>query len=302
MSNTDLIKSLRALTQAGMKDCREALEEAEWDLQKAVDIVKTKGLNIADGRSGRIAAEGIVIVGSNHDLSVRTLVEVNSQTDFVANSPEFKKFACLVSGEFTSSVIDDVTFDSSSEKIEKARKDLVSTTKENIVVRRWYAEQSLSDDVYVFDYVHSNSKLGVLLTVVAPSEEAVHAPEFLDLGEQLAMQIAAMNPLAVSPDRLSPEEIERQRVIFETQLKELNKPIASWPKIMEGKIRKWNSEVCLLEQESVVVPKNTVRQVISAVETKLGGPITIVNFIRCQVGEGIETKKDDLAEEVAKLM
>jgi elongation factor Ts len=142
----------------------------------------------------------------------------------------------------------------------------------------------------------------VLVTLLASSEDTAKDSAFSELGEDLAMQIAAMNPSAVSPDRLVPDEIERQKTIFETQLTELNKPLAAWPKILDGKFNKWYSEVCLLNQESVVQPKTTVGQVVKNVGTKLGGDIQVVNFIRCQVGEGLEKKQDDLASEVAKLM
>jgi len=300
MSNTDLIKDLRALTQAGMKDCKEALEEAGWDLQKAVDIVKTKGLNIADGRSGRVAADGLVLLTNSHVEAA--MVEINCQTDFVANSPDFKAFARKTLGVLCERVNHNLEF--TADLVEDARKELVATTKENVVVRRWWLEEALSPTVRIFSYLHSNNKIGVILTLKAPTAEAVQDPHFLALGEDLCMQIAAMNPLAVSSERLSFIEVARQRAIFETQLQELNKPPATWPKIMEGKMRKWNTEVCLTEQESVIVPKITVKQVIKNVSTQLGGEVEVVSFIRCQVGEGIEVKKEsstDFVNEVAKL-
>lgn len=297
MSNTDLIKDLRALTQAGMKDCKEALEEADWDLQKAVDIVKTKGLNIADGRSGRVAADGLVLL--TNSIVEAAMIEVNCQTDFVANSSDFKAFARKTLGVLCDRANHNLEFN--TDLVEDARKELVATTKENVVVRRWWLEESLAPTVRIFSYLHSNHKIGVILTLKAPSVEAVQDARFLALGDDLCMQIAAMNPLAVSPERLSVTEVERQQAIFETQLKELNKPPATWPKIMEGKMRKWNNEVCLSDQESVIVPKTVVKQVIKNVGLQLGGDIEVVNFIRCQVGEGIIKQQDNLAEEVAKL-
>jgi elongation factor Ts len=301
MTNTDLIKELRALTQAGMKDCKEALQEADWDLQKAVDIVKVKGLNIADGRTGRVAADGLVKVCSFNDKpNLVAMVEVNCQTDFVANSAEFRQFVGNMALGILWDVRDGKTFDVSS--VESDRQAIVALTKENIVIRRWWVEESLNPAVKVFSYTHSNSKIAVLLTLQAPSVEAVNDPAFFALGEDLAMQIAAMNPLAVDPERIPSDAMDRQMTIFKTQLQEENKPKAMQSKILMGKMRKWNTEVCLLEQESVVVPKTSVRQVIDNVGAKLGGEITVVNFIRCQVGEGIEKKQDNLAEEVAKMM
>jgi elongation factor Ts len=302
MTNTDLIRELRALTQAGMKDCREALEEAGWDLQKAVDIVKIKGLNIADGRTGRAASEGVVLASPVGRLPVGNgiaMVEVNCQTDFVAGSPDFKNFAHKTLDTICERFDQDLEFNVGL--VEDARKAVVAITKENVVVRRWWIEETLDPTVRVFHYIHANNKLGVLLTLQAPNQEALNSPEFQNLGEELAMQVAAMNPLAVSADRMSQADLDRQKAIFETQLKEEGKPQAMWSRIMEGKMRKWNTEVCLLEQESVVVPKTSVKQVIKTASVKLSGEITVVNFIRCQVGEGVETKKDNLAEEVAKL-
>ncbi len=298
MSNTELIKELRALTQAGMKDCKDALEEAGWDLQKAVDIVKVKGLNVVSGRAGKVASEGAVTVW--HFVGGVAMAEVNCQTDFVANSPDFKGFAQNVTRELAEATMDGKVF--TTDLVESERQSIVSTTKENVVVRRWWVEQAISPTATTFSYVHSNGKIGVLLTLLAPSATAAMDSAFRELGEDLAMQIAAMSPLAISQDRLDPAEIDRQKSIFETQLAELNKPQAAWPKILEGKFNKWYTEVCLLNQESVVLPKTTVAQVVKNVGTKLGGEVTVVNFIRCQVGEGIETKKDNLADEVAKMV
>lgn len=298
MNNTDLIRELRSLTAAGMKDCKDALEEAGWDLQKAVDIVKVKGLHIVSGRSGKVAADGLVSIASWHGGDEQQfMVEVNCNTDFCANSEDFKKFVhhtmdtlCQKGGAFQVS------------DVETWRQGVVALTKENIVVRRWWIEDAQNPKVRVFSYLHSNNKIGVLITMLAPSEEVAKGLEFKSLGEDLAMQICAMNPLAVSPERISPDEVDRQKAIFETQLKEENKPEKMWEKILMGKFSKWHKDVCLLEQESVVVPKTTVKQVIKDVGTKLGGDIEVINFVRCQVGEGIEKKTDDLAAEVAKMM
>lgn len=298
MSNTELIRELRALTSAGMKDCKDALEESNWDLPKAVDIVKAKGLNVVSGRAGKIAADGVVAI--SRFSGGAALAEVNCQTDFVANSPDFRKFATLVADMV---VIDHVAGESFTvERVEAERQSVVATTKENVVVRRWWIEEATSGLVQVFSYIHSNNKIGVLITLLAPSADAVKDSAFRELGEDLAMQIAAMNPVAVDADRIPQDEKDRQKAIFEMQLKEENKPEKMWDKILEGKFRKWNTEVCLLEQESVVVPKTTVKQVIKNVGTKLGGEIQVVNFVRCQVGEGIEKKQDNLAEEVSKMI
>lgn len=300
MSNTELIRELRALTSAGMKDCKDALEEAGWDLQKAVDIVKVKGLAIADGRTGRVASEGRVDIARESDGSLAVMIEVNCQTDFVANSKEFALFVHNSKHKLYDNTVSGLPFAVSD--VEDERKAVASTTKENIVVRRWWAEQTMLPFVKVFAYQHSNNKIGVLITMRAPSAQAANSPEFRALGEDLAMQICAMNPLATEPERIPADELDRQKAIFETQLKEEGKPEKMWSKIMEGKLRKWNTEVCLLEQESVVIPKTSVKQVIKNVGTKLGGEIQVINFVRCQVGEGIEKGQTDLAKEVSDMV
>ena len=303
-----MIRELRALTSAGMKDCKDSLEESNWDLSKAVDIIKTKGLNIADGRSGRAASEGIVSIYCGQGGHKQNfMAEINCQTDFVANSPDFKDFVhhtmdTLCSKRDTFQISD----------VEMKRQALVAITKENIVVRRWWIEEAVAPNARIFSYLHSNNKIGVILTLQAPdifyreADRAVlvpkNLPEFIELGDNLAMQVAAMNPLAIDIERLAPEAVTRQQAIFEQQLTDQKKPQAAWPKILEGKFRKWQTEVCLMEQESVWVPKTSVKQVIANTETIIGGPIKIVTMIRCQVGENIEVKKDNLDEEVAKLI
>lgn len=303
MSKSDLLKELRARTQAGMKDCHDALRETNDDLEKAVDLIKTKGKNIVSGRESKVASEGLVVasyVGLNP--KAMTMVEVNCQTDFVARSPEFKQFANAALALFNYSVSCDEPFDLNSHDAQSMRADVVSTTKENCVIRRWWLEEVMPDTCRVFSYIHNGGKLGVIVSLQAPSIHAASSPEFFALGTDLAMQVAAMNPIAVEVDRLSPDSVERQKSIFEAQLTELKKPQASWGKILDGKFNKWYTDVCLLEQESVTVPKKLVKQVINEVGEKLGGEIKVINFHRCQVGEGIEQVKESLADEVAKLM
>lgn len=299
MNNTDMIKELRSLTQAGMKDCKDSLEEAGWDLQKAVDIVKTKGLNIVSGREGKVASEGAVMISQL--AKTYAMVEVNCQTDFVANSPDFRNFATHAANVLAQRTDADQPF--ATDDVESMRKDLVATTKENIVVRRWWAEQPVAPGARTYSYVHSNKKIGVLLTLLAPTsllgmDEAVLA----EMGNDLAMQVAAMNPISVSAETLPPHEVLKQKQIFHIQLTEVNKPQVTWDKIMTGKLNKWYTEVCLLNQESVVMPKTSIQQVVKNMSTKLGGEVQIVSFIRCQVGEGIEQQKSNLADEVAKMM
>lgn len=308
MNKTELIKDLRSITQAGMSDCKSALEEAQWDLQKAIDIVKIKGLNTVSGREGKVAAEGAVCVMSSSDDKDAVMVELNCQTDFVAQNPEFKKLLKNITMAFASSLKAGVPNHLHDLKmlcnvgpgsavmfksVDELRKELIALTKENIVVRRWWAEEA-GPACKIFTYTHTNNKIGVILSMQAPSEEVLNSPEFNALGADIAMQIAAMNPVSVSRERVSQTELDRQKDIFETQLKELNKPQQAWAKILEGKFNKWFTEVCLLDQESVVVPKSSINDLIKSLSIKLGGEVRVVNFHRCQVGEGVEVVKENL--------
>lgn len=302
MNKSDLLKELRARTQAGMKDCHDALRESNDDLEKAVDFLKTKGKNVVSGRETKVASEGLIVAGHIGSDKTLGMIEVNCQTDFVSRSPDFKAYADDSFNMLLNSHLQNKPLDINSQLAIDLRTDIVGKTKENCVVRRWWVEEVNSDNCKTFFYIHNGGKLGVVLSLQAPSVEAANSPEFTALGNDLTMQIAAMNPLAVSADRLSADVVDRQKGIFETQLQELNKPQAAWAKILDGKLNKWYTEVCLLDQESVLIPKTLVKQVIKNVGTKLGGDIQVINFIRAEVGEGLEKKQDNLADEVAKLI
>lgn len=302
MSKSDLLKELRSRTQAGMKDCHDALREADDDLEKAVDILKTKGKNIVSGRENKLASEGLVVAGYIGSDKTTGMIEVNCQTDFVSRNPDFKAYADNSFNLLLTSYLQGEILDVNSQRAVDLRTDIISKTKENCVVRRWWIEEAISNESKTFFYIHNGGKLGVVVSLQAPSVDAANDKKFAALGLDLAMQVAAMNPLAVSVDRLATDLVERQKAIFETQLQELNKPPAAWAKILDGKFNKWHTEVCFLDQESVMVPKSTVRQVIKNVGDQLGGEIKVINFIRAEVGEGLEKKQDNLADEVAKLM
>jgi len=307
--SAEQIKELRFLTQAGMAACKDALVEAEGDMNKAVDIVKAKGLQNVTARSGRVGSEGRVAM--NITSNKVTLVEVNCQTDFVANSPGFGDFVEQVSASLGS--IDLFKFDGDFSKVslgkrtlEDFRKETCVATGENVVIRRWMVEEinplSISEDVAaIATYIHSNNKLGVAVSFECNKPKIFELPSVKEFMSNVAMQIAAMNPIAVSTDRLPVEEVTRQRAIFETQLREANKPEASWKKIITGKFNKWYSDVVLYNQESVVSPKLSVDFVLGEICKQLDCELKILNFVRLQVGEGIEVAKADLAAEVEKL-
>lgn len=297
-NNIEMIKDLRSITQAAMKDCRDALEEAHWDLQKAIDIIKVKGKSIAS--NSKIASEGAVEIKKMDDCAV--MVEINCVTDFVARMPEFSNFINLCLNSLHDTIKSDAVW--SPSQVESQRQDLSSITKENIVVSHWWVQQSFKPQVKLFSYIHPNKKIGVILTLAASSEENANSQEFVELGDNLVLQIASMKPLVVSPDKLDPILLERQKAIFQTQIIGMNKPQSSHDKIMEGKLNKWYTDVCLIHQDYVVNntgKKTSVKSIINSVSSKIG-EVQVINFIRCEVGEGIEKPNENLLDETSKLL
>jgi len=300
-----LIKELRERTQAGMADCKSALQEADGSIDAAVEIILKKGIVKAANRSGRVATEGEIRTFVAADASSAVMVEVNCQTDFVARGDEFRNFVTNVievaKGAAEGVDLNTLDYPGAGKSVDAVRNEMIAKTGENTVVRRWQRVTASSADGIVLSYIHPGSKLGVLIDASAPAGKK-GAAEFLKFVDECAMQIAAMNPIVVSKNDLSQADIDRQREIFTAQLKEEGKPEASWPKIVEGKVSKWYTEVTLLGQEAVIEQGATIDKQREALGKVLGGEVTIHRFVRYSLGEGIEKKTDDLAEEVAKLM
>jgi elongation factor Ts len=303
-----MIKDLRERTQAGMSDCKSALEESEGDLDKAVEIILKKGIVKAAARAGKVATEGEVRTLVTDGGTRGTIVEVNTQTDFVARGEAFREFVGKVL-EVASTL--DKGADLLAAKypgggtVDDARKALVGKTGENTVVRRWDMLKAKSGGL-VHSYIHMGGKLAVLVEAYAPEGKGKDK-DFGEFVDNVAMQIAAMNPMVVSKDRISAADLAKQKEIFEAQMKEekaagtLKAPEAAWPKIVDGKVNKWFTEVTLLGQDSVTTPGFTVEKIREDLGKKLGGEVRIASFVRFALGEGIEKPKDDLAAEVAKM-
>ncbi len=302
MNNIEMLKKLRDSTGAGMKSCKDSLEESNWDYESALDLLKTKGLNIISNYMGKPASEGVIAIDKRANWS--SMVEVNCNTDFCAKTDDFRIFAQSVATALSDAVHFENELNVNDSSILAFQNKLVSTFRENISIGRMINRRRYQAYDKVFDYLHSNQKIGVLVTLgldsSLPNERAseiFNSKNFNQLGNDIAMQIAAMNPLAISFEKLDASNVDRQKNIFQSQLASMNKPEASWPKIMEGKLTKWYKEVCLLNQESVVMPKITVEQMIKNVSPA----INVINFERYQVGEGLEAQNQNFAEEVLKL-
>jgi elongation factor Ts len=302
-----MVKELRERTQVGMADCKNALVEAEGDMDKAVEVILKSGKAKAAARAGRIATEGEVRTLVSADAKNGVIVEVNCQTDFVSRGEEFKNFVTKVA-EVASTAAKEADlgaqkFPGSDNTVDAARQELVAKTGENMVIRRWERLEAKGPHSLVHAYVHMGGKLAVLLSVEAPSASAKNSAPFLQFVDNCAMQIAAMNPMVVHKDEVAAHHVAKQKEIFQAQLKEEKKPEAAWPKIIEGKVAKWFTEVTLHGQDNVWDPgKGTIDKLRQELAKELGGELKIHGFVRFALGEGLEKKSDDLASEVAKLM
>lgn len=301
-----MIKELRERTGAGMSDCKAALVEAEGNLDLAVEGILKKGIVKAASRAGKVAAEGEVATWVSADKKYGVIAEVNCQTDFVARGDDFRGFvAKVLEVAKDAKKGEDLlpkTFPGATDSVDVVRQQIIAKTGENTLIRRWDRLDAPSANGIVHAYVHMGGKLAVLLAIDAPSADAAKAPEFKEFADNCAMQIAAMNPLVVSKENIEEAHVAKQKEIYQAQLKEEGKPEAAWPKIIEGKVNKWFTEVTLLGQDNVWAPDlGSIEKVRTELGKKLGGEVKLVGFLRFGLGDGIEKKTDDLAAEVAKM-
>ena len=275
------VKELRDMTGVAMMDCKKALVECEGDIEKALDLLRSNSALKAEKKSSRVAADGILVASVNEDYA--TLVELNSETDFAAKDANFLSFGEKVK-EYVSKnkIFDTSTLEESS--LEDDRKTLVQTIGENIQIRRVVTlEYDSSMDIGV--YIHSDSKLGSLVVVKDGSNE---------IAKDIAMHVSAFNPLCLSQDDIDQDVLEREKAIYQNQAQDSGKPQEIMDKMVDGKIKRFLSEVSLISQNFVKDPDITVQEYLE----KDGA--TIVSFARLKVGEGIEVETKDFAEEVAE--
>jgi len=305
--NAQAIKELRERTQAGMSDCKSALVEAEGDMEKAVEIILKKGLAKSAKRAGAIATEGEVRAAVSADKRRATMVEVNIQTDFAARNDAFKAFVgeVLAIAEKAAPGADLSKESLGGKTVADVATELTAKIGEKVAPRRWdVVEIPAGKHGLAHAYVHLGGKIGVILAVETESDAVASHPEVVKFVDDTAMQIAAMNPLVLVRTDVNADKIAKQREIYEGQLREdpKPKPEAAWPKIIEGKLNKWYSEVALTEQESVVVPGQTIDKLREAAGKAAGGAVTITRFVRFERGEGIDKgAQSDFAAEVAKM-
>jgi elongation factor Ts len=295
-----MVKELRERTGAGMMDCKAALGETAGDMEQAVDLLRKKGLAKAAKKAGRIAADGLI--GVAVEGLKGTMVEVNSETDFVARNDLFQGLVKMIANVA-------LTVGADLEKIKSAKvgtitvaeaiTDTITKVGENMTLRRATA-LSVGKGI-VAHYVHNSvvEGLGKIGVLVALESTAAASDEFKRFGRMLAMHVAAANPQAIDPSGLDPELVRREKDVLAERFKEQAKPANVIDKIVESGLKTFYKEVCLLDQAFIHEPSKTVAQAIKEAEGKVGGPIKVARFVRYALGEGIDRPDTDFAAEVA---
>ena len=304
-----MVKELREMTGAGMMDCKKALAATDGDMDKAVEFLREKGLAGAEKKAGRIAAEGIVATALTEDEKKAVVVEVNAETDFVAKNAKFQAYVAQVAAQaLTTTAADMDTF--MAEKwaadetltVKEALSSQISIIGENMNIRRF--KQVVEENGVVVSYIHAGGRIGVLVDI----ETDVVNDAVKEMGKNIAMQIAALNPKYTSRDEVSAEFIEHEKGILMAQIqndpKEASKPEKVIQGMIQGRINKEMKEICLLDQTYVKAEdgKQSVAQYVAQVAKENGAKITVKGFVRFETGEGLEKKEENFAEEVAKQM
>ena len=304
-----MVKELREMTGAGMMDCKKALAATEGDMDKAVDFLREKGLAGAQKKAGRIAAEGIVATVVSADGKSAVAVEVNTETDFVAKNEKFQSYVNEVAEQALTTKAADIdaflaeqwALDNSLTVNEKLS-SMISIIGENMHIRRF--QQVHEDNGVVVSYIHAGGKIGVLVDI----ETDVVNDAILEMGRNIAMQIAALKPLYTSDKEVDADYIAKEEEILRAQIandpKESQKPANVIEGMIKGRINKELKEICLLDQAYVKATdgKQSVAKYVEEVAKANNAKITIKSFVRFETGEGIEKKTEDFAAEVAKQM
>ena len=294
------VKELRERTGCGMMDCKKALTETDGDFEKAIEYLREKGLAAATKKAGRIAADGMVFATVDKENKLGVVVEVNSETDFVAKNEMFREFvadvAAVVAKENPATVEELLTKAMpNGDTVEAALQEKILVIGENLKIRRFVRYEGPC-----VAYIHAGGTHGVLVNFEV-SDEVFAKPEFEAYGKDIAMQIAAANPSYLNKEEVPAEVLEKEKEILTQQAINEGKPAAIAEKMVAGRIAKYYKENCLVEQAFVKDDKQSITAYTNATAKELGGDIKIVAFTRFEKGEGIEKKVDDFAAEVAAM-
>lgn len=293
-----LVKELRERTGAGMMDCKKALVETDGDIEKAIEYLREKGLAKAAKKAGRIAAEGLVRVSFDDEHKEAAIIEVNSETDFVAKNDEFVGFVekladiALVAGSDDMEAFKALPYEG-KETVGDALNSLIAKIGENMNIRRTY--KLATPGVVYTGYIHGNGKIGVIVGIKTEAS----ADEIAVCAKDVAMQVASMSPKFVDESQVDPTWLESETEIARQQLLNEGKKEELLERIIPGKIKAILKEVCLVDQKFVKDSDITVAQYVENVAKEIGKPMQVVEMVRYEVGEGIEKKEEDFAAEVA---
>ena len=279
-----MVKELREMTGAGMMECKKALVEAEGDMDKAVDVLRTRGLAAVAKKAGRATNEGVIMTVVSEDGTTGAAIELNCETDFVAINDKFKAYAEKIARAALASKAADVeallAADAEGETVEAVVTDAIHTIGENIKLSRVKVVEAGA----VSTYIHGGGKIGVLVQFDVEGID-VSCPEFVQYGRDVAMQVAAAAPVAANRDAVDPAIVEHEMSIYKAQAAESGKPAAIQEKIAQGRMEKFYKESTLTEQAFVKDPDQTISQYTAQVAKSLGGQIKIVDFVRFVLGE-----------------
>ena len=303
----NMVKELREMTGAGMMDCKKALAETGGNMDKAIEYLREKGLAAAEKKAGRIAAEGIVDTNVSEDGKVASIVEVNSETDFVAKNDTFKAFVAAVAAQAAktnASNLEEFLAEKweqdPTKTVKEALASMIAVIGENMNIRRF--ENLVAENGFITSYIHGGGRIGILVEV----ETTAVNDEVKEAAKNVAMQIAAMYPKYIKREDVPQDFIDYEKNIIKAQI--MNDPANSKKpeniieKMIEGRLNKELKEMCLVDQLYVKDSDMTVGQYLESVSKQVGAPVSIKRFVRYETGEGLEKKSEDFAAEVAKQM
>ncbi|MGL5150013.1 MAG: translation elongation factor Ts [Clostridium sp.] len=299
MITAQSVKELRERTGAGMMDCKKALTETNGDIEKAVEVLREKGLAAAAKKAGRVAAEGLVKTFVSADGKKGSIVEVNCETDFVAANEAFiafaDKLAELVSNSDVTTVEEllNVKFEGDA-TVQETLTALIAKLGENMTVRRF--DKFAIENGVVSSYIHGGGRIGVLVEVACETA----SPVLNEVAKDICMQIAAANPLFLDQSSVDQVAIEKEKEIYRVQALNEGKPEKIVDKMVIGRIQKYYKEVCLLDQAWVKDGDKSISKYLGEKSNEVGSPITVTKFVRFERGEGIEKVEENFAEEVAR--
>lgn len=297
-----IVKELREKTGCGMMDCKKALAATDGDMEKAIEFLREKGLATAAKKAGRIASEGLVTVSICDECKAGVVLEVNAETDFVAKNEEFRNFvqavATVILKENPADVEALLALEMEAGKtVDAALKEKIATIGENMNIRRFVRYEG-----NLVGYVHGEGRIGVMVKFNVGNEAVCSNEEFVAYAKNVAMQIAAINPAFLKREEVPSEVVEKEKEILMAQAINEGKPAAIAEKMVAGRIQKYYKENCLVEQEYVKNPDQTVKAYTDEVAKSLDTTIEIACFARLERGEGLEKKEENFADEVANMM